>query len=182
MQRAGRGGGPELAEREPVGRLPEPDHGAVYEHDVEIELRATPEAVFQALCRIGGRHGWYGAGILWRVRGMLDRLVGGPGLRRGRRDPERLDPGDHVDFWRVESLEPNRRLLLRGEMKLPGEALLGFEVGPVVGRPERTRLRLGARFKPHGLAGVLYWYALLPFHGIVFSSMLRGIRRATEPA
>lgn len=144
----------------------------------EVVCEATPAQVFRAVCRIGGGHGWYAADGLWRLRGALDRLVGGPGLRRGRRDPENVSFGEALDFWRVTGLERDRRLALRAEMKLPGEALLEFEIEPVAGQPARTRLVQTARFLPRGLAGLAYWYAVLPLHGLVFRHMLAGIRKA----
>ena len=125
--------------------------------------------------RIGGGHGWYAADGLWRLRGRIDRLVGGPGLRRGRRDPDEVGFGEALDFWRVTGLEKNRRLSLRAEMKLPGEALLEFSLEP---EAAGTRLTQTARFLPRGLAGLAYWYAVLPLHGIVFRGMLDGVRRA----
>lgn len=143
------------------------------------EIDASPEAVYQAIRRVGGSHGWYAANGLWRIRGWIDRLVGGPGLRRGRRDPVSLHYGEAVDFWRVTAVEPNRRLALRAEMRVPGEAQLEFTVEPGdAGRP--TRLVQTARFAPKGLAGLLYWYSVLPLHNIVFPGMLDGIRRAAE--
>ena len=110
--------------------------------------------------------------------------VGGPGLRRGRRDPDRLSFGEAVDFWRVTGIETDRRLLLRAEMKLPGEALLEFAIEPLPGpgadgRP-RSELVQTARFLPKGLFGLAYWYGVLPFHNVVFRGMLAGIRRAAE--
>lgn len=143
-----------------------------------IEVAAAPPDVFRAVCRVGGGNGWYAADGLWRLRGWMDRLVGGPGLRRGRRDPEEVRFGEALDFWRVTGIERDRRLSLRAEMKLPGEALLEFEVEPL--GDSRTRLVQKARFLPKGLLGLLYWYAVLPLHAIVFRGMLRGIRRAAE--
>ena len=148
----------------------------------EVVCEATPAQVFRAVCRIGGGHGWYAADGLWRLRGALDRLVGGPGLRRGRRDPENVSFGEALDFWRVTGLERDRRLALRAEMKLPGEALLEFEIEPLADPPARTRLVQTARFLPRGLAGLAYWCAVLPLHGLVFREMLAGIRRAALPS
>jgi hypothetical protein len=105
----------------------------------------------------------------------MDRLVGGPGLRRGRRDPDEVGYGEALDFWRVTGLEKNRRLSLRAEMKLPGEALLEFSLAP---EAAGTRLTQTARFRPRGLAGLAYWYAVLPLHAVVFRGMLQGIRAA----
>jgi hypothetical protein len=107
------------------------------------------------------------------VRGAMDRLVGGVGLRRGRRDPVDLRPGDAVDFWRVEAAEPGRRLLLRAEMKVPGRAWLQFEMTPhSVGQ---TRLSQTAFFAPKGLSGLAYWYLLYPIHRVIFSGMIRKV-------
>ncbi len=161
----------------PIPGDPDWAGGTTFTDHREIGVEAPPAAVFRAVCRIGGGNGWYAADLLWRVRGWLDRLVGGPGLRRGRRDSERLAYGDALDFWRVTGVEPGRRLELRAEMKLPGEALLEFEIA---GAGDRSRLSQTARFKPRGLAGLLYWFAVLPLHGIVFRGMLRGIRRTAE--
>jgi len=107
-------------------------------------------------------------------------LAGGPGLRRGRRHAERVAFGDAIDFWRVTGVDPGRRLSLRAEMRLPGEALLEFVVAPMPDRAGRSRLVQTARFAPRGLLGIAYWYAVLPFHGLVFGRMLKGIRRAAE--
>ena len=141
------------------------------------EIDAAPADVFRAVCRIGGGNGWYAADLLWRLRGWIDRLVGGPGLRRGRRDSERLAYGDALDFWRVTGIEAGRRLALRAEMKLPGEALLEFEI-------ERQRAAIGPHpdraLQTSRLAGLLYWTAVLPFHGFVFRGMIQGIRRFAE--
>jgi uncharacterized protein YbjT (DUF2867 family) len=141
-----------------------------------LTIAAPADTVFRAVCRIGGGHGWYAADSLWRLRGLLDRLLGGPGLRRGRRDPEQVAFGEPLDFWRVTGLERGRRLSLRAEMRLPGEALLEFSVEPLDGN--RARLTQTARFLPKGLLGLAYWYAVLPVHGFVFRGMLGGIRRA----
>jgi uncharacterized protein YbjT (DUF2867 family) len=143
-----------------------------------VEVQATTATTFRAIARIGGGNGWYAADLLWRVRGWIDRSIGGPGLRRGRRASERLAYGDALDFWRVTHIEDGSRLELRAEMKLPGEALLEFQVTDN-GRGGST-LAQTARFKPRGLAGLLYWVAVLPFHGWVFRGMLEGIRRAAE--
>ncbi len=145
------------------------------------ELPLTANRAFAPIERIGGNTGWYFGNLLWRVRGWLDLLVGGAGLRRGRRDPGVLHPGDTVDFWRVEAIEPGRMLRLAAEMKLPGRAWLQFEVEP---RAAGSVIRQTAIFDPAGLAGLIYWYVLYPLHQLVFAGMLRGIARAaaTEPA
>ncbi len=163
-----------------AGPLPgDPDWagGTTFVDRRTIEIEADPETVFRAICRIGGGNGWYAADLLWRVRGWIDRLFGGPGLRRGRRDSKRLGYGDALDLWRVTGIEQDRRLELRAEMKLPGEALLEFEI---TDGGQRTTLAQIARFKPRGLAGLLYWAGVLPLHGFVFRGMLRGVCRTAE--
>lgn len=151
--------------------------GQVFVDRREIEMEASPHTVFRALCKIGGGHGYYAADWLWRIRGWMDRLVGGPGLRRDRRSAEDIAYGDALDFWRVTRVETDRRLELRAEMKLPGEAELGFVVEPLAGEAPHCRLIQTARFKPRGLFGMVYWVAVLPLHKIVFSGMIQGIRR-----
>ncbi len=143
----------------------------------ELLVATDAAAVFQACCRIGGEHGWYATDWLWWVRGALDRLVGGPGLRRGRRDQERLFVGDAVDFWRVIAVEKNRRLELAAEMRLPGRAHLEWRIEPLADG-QHCRLIQTARFRPHGLWGLVYWYGVAPLHGLVFPRMLRGIARS----
>lgn len=152
--------------------------GTVFTDERQIEISAPSEAVFRAVCRVGGGHGWYAADWLWRLRGWLDQLVGGPGLRRGRRDPERIGVGEALDFWRVTGVREGRSLDLVAEMKLPGEARLSFRVDPI--GEARSRLVMTARFAPKGLLGIAYWYGVMPLHGLVFSGMLRGIRRASQ--
>ncbi|MHC5004845.1 MAG: SDR family oxidoreductase [Planctomycetota bacterium] len=152
--------------------------GKVFVDRRERPVGAPASAVFAAVCRVGGGHGYYAADWLWRLRGLMDRMVGGPGLRRGRRHPEHVAYGDALDFWRVTGIEDGQRLDLHAEMKLPGDAQLGFEVRPEPGDGSRCRLVQTARFKPRGLVGLVYWYAVLPLHGIVFNGMLRGIERA----
>jgi uncharacterized protein YndB with AHSA1/START domain len=164
-----------------AGAMPgDPDWagGTTFTDDRSIEIDAPPAAVFRAICRVGGGHGWYAADWLWRVRGALDRLVGGPGLRRGRRDPEKVSYGEALDFWRVTALERDRRLELRAELRLPGEAVLEFLLEP--SGQGSTVLRQTARFRPRGLIGIAYWYAVLPLHHIVFRGMLGGIRRTAR--
>ena len=161
----------------PIGGDPDWAGGTVYVDRRSVVVAAPPAAVYAAVCRIGGSHGWYGADALWRLRGALDRLAGGPGLRRGRRDPEQVAYGDALDFWRVTGVVPERELKLRAEMRLPGEAELDFALAA---EGAGTRLTQTARFKPRGLAGILYWYAVTPLHGVVFRGMLEGIRRAAE--
>jgi uncharacterized protein YbjT (DUF2867 family) len=140
-----------------------------------VTVAALPEAAFAAIERIGGATGWYYGNALWQLRGWLDLLVGGVGMRRGRRDPKHLLPGDVVDCWRVESIEPSRHLRLTAEMKLPGRAWLEFEVKPDAGG---VTLRQTATFDPVGLWGLAYWYALYPLHEVVFRGMIRNLGRA----
>lgn len=140
----------------------------------------APAQAFAPIRRIGGATGWYYGNLLWRLRGAIDLLVGGVGLRRGRRDPDVVAPGDVLDFWRVEAFEPDRRLRLQAEMKLPGRAWLEFEVQP--DGPGST-IRQTATFDPLGLFGLAYWYGIWPLHRLVFRGMLREIAsRASPPA
>jgi len=142
-----------------------------------ITVMTSPEQAFKPIRKIGGRTGWYYGNWLWSLRGFLDLLIGGVGVRRGRRDPENLRVGDSLDFWRVEAYEPNQRLRLQAEMKLPGRAWLEFEVCPC----ERgSTIRQTAIFDPRGLAGLLYWYGIYPLHQIVFAGMLRNLALAAE--
>jgi uncharacterized protein YbjT (DUF2867 family) len=137
-----------------------------------VDVDNPPEDLFAPIQRIGGKTGWYYGNWMWRLRGFLDLLVGGVGVRRGRTDPVRLQVGDAVDFWRVEACEPPHRLRLRAEMKLPGRAWLEFEVTE---REAGSRIRQTAIFDPVGLSGLTYWYALYPFHTMVFAGMLRNL-------
>ncbi|MBL8179664.1 MAG: SDR family oxidoreductase [Bryobacterales bacterium] len=159
-----------------AGAMPgDPDWagGTVFRDVREIRIEAPAAAAFRAVCRMGGGHGWYAADWLWVLRGWIDRLVGGPGLRRGRRDPETVQYGEALDFWRVTGVEADSRLSLRAEMKLPGEALLEFRVED---QGRECVLRQIALFQPRGLFGLLYWYAVSPLHAVVFGGMIRGIR------
>jgi len=149
--------------------------GTVFRDEREIVIEAPDWAVFRAVCRVGGGHGWYAADWLWRIRGWIDLLVGGPGLRRGRRDPQTVGYGEALDFWRVVSIKRDRILALRAEMKLPGEALIEFVIEPR-GKTQCS-LHQRALFHPRGLFGLLYWYAVAPLHHIVFRGMLSGIQR-----
>lgn len=159
----------------PIPGDPDWAGGTLFRDEREITVNAPDWAVFAAVCRVGGGHGWYAADWLWVVRGWMDRLAGGPGLRRGRRDPEHVAYGEALDFWRVVGFDRNRRLSLRAEMKLPGEALLEFRIQAANGA--RCTLSQKALFKPRGLLGLLYWYAVVPLHHIVFRGMLLGIQR-----
>jgi len=143
-----------------------------------MRVGLEPEEAFKPIQRIGGSTGWYAANWFWRLRGLLDSLRGGVGLRRGRRDPQDLRDGDTVDFWRVERLEKGRLMRLVAEMKIPGRLWLQFEVDP----GERDSLiRQTTVFDPAGYVGLAYWYLLYPVHHRVFGAMMRGIRRTMEP-
>lgn len=166
------------APSDPLPSDPDWAGGSLYRDERRTRVDAPLDAVWQVLQTVGGERGWYSWPLAWEVRGVLDRLSGGPGLRRGRRHPTRLVVGDAVDFWRVEHVEHERVLRLRAEMRLPGLAWLELAV-----RPEAdgsTTLRQVATFHPHGLAGQLYWWAVTPFHGIVFGGMQRGMRAEAE--
>jgi uncharacterized protein YbjT (DUF2867 family) len=163
----------------PVPGDPQWAGGTVFADQRSVWIKSDPGAVFAAVCRIGGGNGWYAGDILWRVRGWMDTLVGGPGLRRGRRDSERVEFGEALDFWRVVGIDRDRSLSLLAEMKLPGVAMLKFDLEPEP-NGARTKLTMTARFRPKGLLGILYWYAVLPLHNIVFGGMLNGIRNLAE--
>ena len=142
-----------------------------------VTVNVSPEQAFAPIRRIGGRTGWYYGNWLWSVRGFMDLLIGGVGVRRGRRDPENLRVGDPLDFWRVEIYEPSRRLRLCAEMKVPGRAWLEFEVSPC---EHGSIIRQTAIFDPLGLAGLFYWYGIYPLHQRVFAGMLRKLAAAAE--
>jgi len=165
--------------------------GTLFTADYAATLSAPPAQVWRAIERIGGDTGWYAGDALWRLRGFADKLIGGPGHMRGRRDPERLAPGDALDFWRVLDAEPGRRLLLLAEMKAPGVATLELRLEPANAPADApadasanaatnaaTRLTLLASFRPRGLWGLAYWWAMYPAHGLLFPAMLRNIARA----
>jgi uncharacterized protein YbjT (DUF2867 family) len=141
------------------------------------QVDAPPARVFAVIRRIGGTTGWYYGNWLWRLRGCVDVLLGGVGLRRGRRALDSLSIGDTLDWWRVEALEPDRRLRLIAEMKLPGRAWLEFEVD---GEATGSTIRQTAIFDPVGLLGLIYWYMVYSLHHVVFAGMLRGIVKAVE--
>lgn len=142
-----------------------------------VTTRVSPDKAFGPIRRIGGRTGWYSGNGLWRLRGFLDLLVGGAGMRRGRRDAEHLAPGDVVDFWRVEAVTPDRLLRLAAEMKLPGRAWLQFDIEPA---ENGSTIRQTAIFDPAGILGLVYWYGLYPVHSWVFRRMLKGIVARAE--
>ncbi len=150
--------------------------GTVYDDSRRIVFRAAPEEIWRTVAALGGQTGWYYANWLWQLRGLADRLLGGVGLRRGRRCPLELRLGDVLDFWRVVGVERPSWLILSAEMKLPGEAVLAFRLRRL--DQNRTELLQVARFLPRGLLGILYWQAVRPLHNYVFNGMLRGIGAA----
>jgi hypothetical protein len=159
----------------PIPGDPDWAGGTVFRDIRELTIAAPGRAVFRAVCRVGGGNGWYAADWLWKIRGWMDRLAGGPGLRRGRRNPDTVGYGEALDFWRVVGYEPDRRLALRAEMKLPGEALLEFRIES--NGAGACSLRQTALFRPRGLFGLVYWYAVAPLHNVVFRGMSLGIKR-----
>jgi uncharacterized protein YbjT (DUF2867 family) len=154
--------------------------GSLYVDARISAVRASPAALWRVIEGIGGETGWYSFPAAWAVRGLLDRLAGGVGLRRGRRDPRHLLAGDALDFWRVEAITPGSLLRLRAEMKLPGLAWLEMAVGR--DHDGMTTYSQRAIFQPRGLAGHAYWRSISPFHGAVFGGMLRNITAAAERA
>lgn len=146
-----------------------------------VVVDVPPAQAFAPIRRIGGATGWYYGNLLWRVRGWMDRAVGGIGMRRGRRDQEHCRDGDTVDGWTVEAFEPDRRLRLSADMKLPGLGWLEFEVTPIDGG-RRSMIRQTATFDPRGLLGRAYWYAVLPLHEVIFRGMLNRIARTARDA
>jgi uncharacterized protein YbjT (DUF2867 family) len=147
--------------------------GTVYEDRRTLIVDATLEQVWNTIASIGGQTGWYYLDWLWQLRGLIDRLIGGVGLRRGRRHPSQLQPGDALDFWRVGLAKPPYQLLLKAEMKLPGEAFLGFQVRAI--NASQTEIEQVARFVPTGLLGIMYWKLLLPLHKLIFHGLIRAI-------
>jgi uncharacterized protein YbjT (DUF2867 family) len=146
--------------------------GTVNRDRRERHVAASPAELFQVVCSVGGRHGWYASDWLWTVRGVLDSLFGGVGMRRGRLHPHQLSIGDPLDFWRVEALEIDRMLRLRAEMLLPGAAWLQWQIEPTA---TGATIIQTARYHPRGLLGRLYWIAVAPFHRFVFPGLLGGI-------
>jgi uncharacterized protein YbjT (DUF2867 family) len=163
---------------EPLPTDPYWSGGTVYTDRRERVVDAPADRLWRVIEAIGGEHGWYSIPLAWAVRGWLDRVVGGVGLRRGRRDPHRLQTGEALDFWRVEEIVPGELLRLRAELRLPGRAWLEMRVRP--GGDGRSRYRQRAVFLPRGLAGHAYWAAVWPFHAVVFGGMARNIARAAE--
>ncbi|MCX5418586.1 SDR family oxidoreductase [Streptomyces sp. NBC_00078] len=168
------------APSDPLPTDPDWAGGSLYTDERELPVDASREALWRVIEGIGGDNGWYSFPLAWAVRGRLDRLVGGVGLRRGRRDAARLRAGDSLDFWRVEEIEPGRLLRLRAEMRLPGPAWL--EMYAETEADGRTRYRQRALFHPHGLLGHAYWWSVSPFHAVVFGGMARNIALAAARA
>ncbi|RZT89196.1 uncharacterized protein YbjT (DUF2867 family) [Pseudonocardia sediminis] len=176
---------------DPLPSDPQWTGGSVYLDEREQETTAAPAELWTVIKGIGGERGWYSFPLAWSVRGWMDRLAAGPGLSRGRRDPDNLHTGDALDWWRVEAItepgtnattppgETDRMLRLRAEMKVPGKAWLEMSVEP---RPGGSTFHQRAVFIPHGLPGYLYWWSVAPFHGIVFGGMVRNITRTAERA
>jgi uncharacterized protein YbjT (DUF2867 family) len=165
----------------PDGQPTSRDWEGVVTERRRIAVRATPRQTFDAFTSLGGQTGWLVWGWAWRLRGVLDKLVGGPGLRRGRRHPTELLPGEALDFWRVEAVDPDRgMLLLRAEMKVPGRAWLRFDASADQDDPNHCYLDQIAFFEPHGLPGFLYWYGLYPLHRLIFTDMARAVAKRAE--
>ncbi len=150
--------------------------GTIMTCGYRASIKATVDEVWQPVSQIGGKTGWYSGNFLWRMRGIMDRLVGGVGLRRGRRHPTEIGVGDALDFWRVLEVEAPQRLLLVAEMKTPGEALLEFQITPKAN--DQVELQMLSRFLPKGIFGILYWYVLYPFHQWIFYGMLKAIAKS----
>jgi hypothetical protein len=168
------------APSDPLPTDPDWAGGSLYTDRRELAVDAPPGALWRVIEGIGGENGWYSFPSAWALRGRLDRLVGGVGLRRGRRDAARLRVGDSLDFWRVEDIEPGHLLRLRAEMRLPGLAWL--ELYAEAGAGGRSRYRQRALFHPHGLLGQVYWWSISPFHALVFGGMARNIAKAAARA
>jgi hypothetical protein len=143
-------------------------------------VKAPISRVYLEFASLGGDRGWPSMNWAWQLRGLLDRLVGGSGMRRGRRHPTELEVGEVLDFWRVEEAEPGRHLKLRAEMKMPGSGWLEFRAEP--DGEASSWLEQTASFDPHGFWGSAYWYALFPFHSWIFRRMIRKLARRAERA
>jgi uncharacterized protein YbjT (DUF2867 family) len=163
----------------PDAQDPEWAGGTVLGDTRRVASVASPAQLFATVCSIGGDTGYFSSRLLWGIRGAIDTIVGGIGLRRGRRHPTELAVGDPVDFWRVETFDEPSLLRLRAEMKLPGAAWLEFRITP---HPRGSLLEQRARFHPRGLWGRVYWLSVTPFHGLIFRTMARRIVREAEVA
>ncbi len=162
---------------EPMPTDPEWSGGTILQDVKTFTTSASPHEVFRVVTGIGGRRGWFVANRLWEIRGLIDKLVGGVGMRRGRRHPDELRVGDALDFWRVEALVPDTLLRLRAEMRLPGRAWLDWTISEKDGE---TKVKQWARFQPRGIPGRLYWYALLPFHDRIFGGLAKSVATRSE--
>ena len=152
-----------------------PTHGCFVDYKERFTVHNSEAKVLDNIWSIGGERGWYAFNFLWKIRGYLDKLTGGIGLRRGRANPDRLQAGDALDFWRVLLADRDKkRLLLFAEMKLPGEAWLEFKIEKKKGQPV---LKQTATFRPKGIWGRLYRYSIVPLHGLVFNGMIRNMER-----
>ncbi|MCH9626082.1 MAG: hypothetical protein S4CHLAM123_12720 [Chlamydiales bacterium] len=152
--------------------------GTIYEEKSQLIINHSPEKVWRSILKVGGKTGWYSPNWMWKIRGWIDKWVGGVGLMRGRKNCDSLQLGDAVDFWRVYHIDSHKRLVLVAEMKLPGKAALEFHLHKK--HKERTELTVIARFLPRGLWGILYWYSLFPVHFWIFSSMLKQINKDVQ--
>jgi len=169
------------APSDPLPSDPSWSGGSLYLDDRGTVVHASPASLWRVIEGLGGDRGYYSFPAAWEVRGWMDRAAGGVGLRRGRRDPDRLRVGDPLDFWRVEERVPEQLLRLRGEFRMPGLAWLELSISTEgSGRDAVTVYRQRALFHPKGLYGHAYWTSMLPFHGIIFGSMLRNIRENAE--
>ncbi|WP_078519063.1 SDR family oxidoreductase [Streptomyces sp. Tu6071] len=169
------------APSDPLPTDPDWAGGSLYTDERQRETDAPESALWQVIEGIGGENGWYSFPLAWAVRGWFDRLQGGVGLRRGRRDARRLRVGDSLDFWRVEEIEHGKLLRLRAEMRMPGLGWLELCADPAQdGDPNRSVYRQRAVFHPRGLAGQVYWWSVSPFHAVIFGGMARNIARAAE--
>lgn len=163
---------------DPMPADPEWSGGTVLDDEQTAFSDLPPHEVYESVCSIGGERGWLVTDYLWRARGLIDKVVGGVGMRRGRRHPTQLRVGDAVDFWRVEALVPDKLVRLRAEMRLPGRAWLEWTIDEHDGK---TRLTQRARYQPRGIPGRLYWYALLPFHGVIFKGLAAQLAKNARP-
>jgi hypothetical protein len=143
-----------------------------------LHIHVPPQVAYQAYTGLGGKRGWLYMNWTWAIRGWMDKLVGGVGLRRGRRHPDQLRTGEVLDFWRVEALEPGRLMRLRAEMKVPGRAWLEYQ--SINQDDGRTLLTQTAYFAPRGLWGLVYWYLLYPIHSFIFSGMIKKVAERAE--
>ena len=160
-------------------RLDELDHLPEYTTSYSLSTDKSDSSLFRSLCRIGGKQGWFDSNWMWRMRGSIDRLLLGVGTSRGRKSISSLEINDVIDFWRVEDLQPNRRLLLRAEMKLPGKAWLEFTIDPK--EDLKNILSVRASYSTATLFGHLYWYLFLPFHHFIFANLIRQIEKKSLP-